>query len=1048
MGLVAPQAKHAPFRRHPVDDHRKTQEQLIEELRNLRLHVARLEARVEWADALLSAIPLGIHECDPEGRITFVNPAQEAITGYSAEELVGTYAWDRIVPGPEKDSLPTCLQRLVAEQPPPKPYLSKNIRKNGEVFDAHIDWNYKRDARGQVTGFATIVSDVTEHARAEAARQKIEERYRTLAESATDIIYIVDRDGTLLYANQSAATCIGLTPAALVGKRQHDLFPPEAAQLHMERLQRVFETGEIGENDELFHFGPQETWLSIRSIPLHDDQGRIVAVMGVCRDITERKRAEQRLRESEAELRQVAASISDYLWSADVDRTGNVTYRYYSPAVERLTGRPAEFYMSGPEAWISTIHPEDQSRLAQAAARLVSGLSTHELEEYRILRPDGTTCWLRGNTAAQRLDDGTLRLYGTVSDITVQKRAEEALQQAHDQLEEKVEERTAELHRANAELAIFRRFAEASNQGFGMSDLDGSITYLNPALCRMVKVARPEDAIGKHVPTYFSEGRSHRWETEIVPAILQEGHWEDVLVRSFDGKVRIILQHGFLIRGENGKPSRLACVMTDISELKRAEEALRESEQRFDLAVRGSGVGIFDWNILTGKVYYSSRWKELFGYEEHDIGDGVEDWSTLLHPDERDSIIKQQDDFFAGTSTQATAEYRLRHKDGSYRWIMAHVLVVRDEKGRACRLVGSHGDVTDRKHAEEALRQSRDELQAIYDQMIDGVIIVDAEKVRAIRVNPAFCRMLGYSAEELQTISPESLHPPEVFPEVLEHFEETKRGGVARLANLLFLCKDGSHVYADVVSTSVHYRDRPCWFSFFHDVTDRRQSLVALMRERRTLEHMLQASDHERKLIAYDVHDGLAQQLAGAIMQFQIYDYAKDVNPEQAAKAYHGGVALLKQGHAEARRIISGVRPPILDESGVVAAVAHLVHDPSVAHGPKVKFYSGTQFDRLPSILENAIYRIVQEGLTNACKHSKSPRVRVRLLQRGERLRIEIRDWGVGFDPKVVKKNHFGLTGVRERARLLGGKCRIRSTPGEGTSVVVELPLPLTESEE
>lgn len=196
------------------------------------------------------------------------------------------------------------------------------------------------------------------------------------------------------------------------------------------------------------------------------------------------------------------------------------------------------------------------------------------------------------------------------------------------------------------------------------------------------------------------------------------------------------------------------------------------------------------------------------------------------------------------------------------------------------------------------------------------------------------------------------------------------------------------------------------------------------------------------------IHDGLAQLLAGAIMQFQIYEHAKDAHPAQATKAYKGGVALLRQGHAEARRIISGVRPPILDESGVIAAVAHLVHDPSVEPGPKIDFHSRTEFDRLPPILENAIYRIVQEGLTNARKHSKSPKVRVSLVQRGDQVRIEIRDWGIGFDPKAVKENRFGLAGIQERARLLGGKCGIHSTLGEGTSIVVELPLLLKEPEE
>ena len=148
------------------------------------------------------------------------------------------------------------------------------------------------------------------------------------------------------------------------------------------------------------------------------------------------------------------------------------------------------------------------------------------------------------------------------------------------------------------------------------------------------------------------------------------------------------------------------------------------------------------------------------------------------------------------------------------------------------------------------------------------------------------------------------------------------------------------------------------------DITERKRAEEALERERRTLKHMLEASDHERQLIAYDIHDGLAQELAGAIMQFQIYAHARQANPKDAAKAFDAGMTMLQQSHGEARRLISGVRPPILDESGVVAAIAHLVYDPAFEQGPKIDFRNRVKFKRLAPVLENVIYRIVQEGLS------------------------------------------------------------------------------------
>jgi signal transduction histidine kinase len=211
--------------------------------------------------------------------------------------------------------------------------------------------------------------------------------------------------------------------------------------------------------------------------------------------------------------------------------------------------------------------------------------------------------------------------------------------------------------------------------------------------------------------------------------------------------------------------------------------------------------------------------------------------------------------------------------------------------------------------------------------------------------------------------------------------------------------------------------------------------------ERITLKHLLQSSDHERQSIAYDIHDGLAQYLAGAIMQFQLYDRTKDTKPKDAARAFAAGMALLKQSHIEARSLISGGRPFGLDEKGIVAAIAHLVEEQRTPKGPKIEYHSKVEFGRMSPDLENATYRIIQEGLANAYRHSKSKKVWVEIVQEGKQLRLEIRDRGIGFKPEAIHRGHFGLHGIRERARLLGGKCSIESEPGKGTRVVVQLPV-------
>ncbi len=230
------------------------------------------------------------------------------------------------------------------------------------------------------------------------------------------------------------------------------------------------------------------------------------------------------------------------------------------------------------------------------------------------------------------------------------------------------------------------------------------------------------------------------------------------------------------------------------------------------------------------------------------------------------------------------------------------------------------------------------------------------------------------------------------------------------------------------------------------DIHERKQVQETLERERRTLRRMLRASDHERQLIAYDIHDGLAQKLAAALMQLQSCQHFCKQQPEKAKNLYEFGLEMLRQAHAEARRLISGVRPPILDESGITAAIAHLVHDQG--NGREIEFQSRVSFNRLPDILENALYRIAQEALSNACKHSCSQKVRLSLVQENVQVQLEVQDWGVGFDSMIVGADRFGLEGIRERARLLGGTARIESELGRGTLVAVALPLIVEHGED
>jgi signal transduction histidine kinase len=159
------------------------------------------------------------------------------------------------------------------------------------------------------------------------------------------------------------------------------------------------------------------------------------------------------------------------------------------------------------------------------------------------------------------------------------------------------------------------------------------------------------------------------------------------------------------------------------------------------------------------------------------------------------------------------------------------------------------------------------------------------------------------------------------------------------------------------------------------------------------------------------------------------------------AKAFTSAVQLLRGAIEEARRLINGLRPPILDERGLIAALEHLAHDMEQTWGVRIDFHAQVQFDHLSATVENAVYRIVQECLNNVQKHSGSDRARVDLTQEGNSLLVSVSDRGTGFDPAGVSQDRYGLAGIRERTRLLGGEVQIDSRPGAGATVAVRLPL-------
>ncbi len=267
-------------------------------------------------------------------------------------------------------------------------------------------------------------------------------------------------------------------------------------------------------------------------------------------------------------------------------------------------------------------------------------------------------------------------------------------------------------------------FVENANVGMHWVGVEGQIVWANQAELDLLGYTQQE-YIGQPITKFHADA-------EVIEDILQRLQANETL---HDYEARLLCKDGSIkyvlidsnVFWKDGQFIHTCCFTRDITQRKQIQEALRESEQRWQLALRGNNDGIWDWNVKTNEVFYSSRWKEMLGYEDYEISNHLDEWVTRVHPDDIGWVTQAVQDHFARKTQFYITEHRVRCKDQTYKWILDRGQALWDEDGKVVRMAGSFTDITDRKRTEEELRQSEEFLQRIIKSSPDCIKVLDLE---------------------------------------------------------------------------------------------------------------------------------------------------------------------------------------------------------------------------------------------------------------------------------------------------------------------------------
>ena len=627
-----------------------------------------------------------------------------------------------------------------------------------------------------------------------------EQRFRSLVEETGVGVTIIDLTGEFTYVNGALAELLGHSVGELCGRRFEEFLHPDDIEDVTKLFLKAISSPIESETIEFRAMHKDGRVLHLMSKPTRymiDD--KTVGFQAIIIDITERKNAEEALRRSEERYRIINQNMSEGVFLMDMA----LKPTYISPSVTRARGYTLDELYALPLD--KQVTPDSLQLALETLQEALSEVNSKQTDrpltrtlELEFYRKDGSTFWSENTlTLLMNSNDEPAGILAVSRDITERKRAEE------------VRNRLAAI-------------VESSDDAIIGKTLDGIITSWNKGAEKTYGYFADE-AIGKPVALLVPPGRQDELK-EIFERVRRGEpvqHYESERVRK-DGRVISISLSVSPIRDSADKIIGASTIARDITQRKNTERALRESEERFRLAMEATSDGLWDWNVETGNVYYSPAYTRMLGYEPSELPGLAQTWMDLIHPDDRDGVLRSNQDCIENRIPNFAIEFRMRTKSGGWKWILGRGRAsARDANGRALRMIGTHEDIAERKRAEDTLRESEERYHSVFENSIDAILLTSPEG-STLAANPAACRIFGRTEEELREVGRDGIVDSS-DPRLRILVEERARTG-RFTGELTFKRKDGTRFPAELTTGVFKDRDGLERTSvIIRDITDRKR---------------------------------------------------------------------------------------------------------------------------------------------------------------------------------------------------------------------------------